>query len=240
MAQRIVFMPEIGEVVLSKRRGNTHLRLSINAAGKVRVGMPYWMPYQAGIAFAKSKSAWIQKHLAAYLTLKLQSGDLIGKSHRIKYIYNPSDNRTTLFVTNSQIIVKSNLSINDQRVQDKMITAGERALKVESERLLPQRVQYLASKHGFSYKQIRVRKLTARWGSCSNNGVITLSYYLLQLPWNLIDYVILHELTHTRHLHHGPNFWIEFKKVLPSAKLLQKEIRSYKPQVQAFQISTTE
>jgi len=105
---------------------------------------------------------------------------------------------------------------------------------------LPQRVQYLASKHGFSYKQIRVRKLTARWGSCSNNGVITLSYYLLQLPWNLIDYVILHELTHTRHLHHGPNFWTEFKKVLPSAKLLQKEIRSYKPQVQAFQISTTE
>jgi predicted metal-dependent hydrolase len=89
MAQRTVFVPEIGELILSKRKGATHLRLSINAAGKIRVGMPYWTPYQAGIAFAKSKSAWIRAQIANHNARNLQNGDLIGKSHRLHYNYKP-------------------------------------------------------------------------------------------------------------------------------------------------------
>jgi predicted metal-dependent hydrolase len=90
MAQKTVFVPEIGELILSKRRGATHMRLSINAAGKVRVGMPYWAPYQSGILFAKSKADWINKHLSNHTNQLLKDGDLIGKSHRINYVYKPA------------------------------------------------------------------------------------------------------------------------------------------------------
>jgi predicted metal-dependent hydrolase len=236
MAQRTVFVPEIGEVILSKRRGSTHIRLSINAAGKVRVGIPYWTPYQTGIDFAKSKAGWIQKNLKSHTDTKLQHGDLIGKSQRIVYNYQPSMQKILTRIINNQIIVSTSLSINDHRVQDKLQSACERALKAEAEILLPQRLKTLANKHDFVYKEVRIRKLTARWGSCSNKGVITLSYYLLQLPWSLIDYVILHELVHTRHLHHGKSFWDEFKRILPGAKEAQKAIRPYKPLVQAYHI----
>lgn len=232
--QRIVFIPEIGEVTLSKRHGTTHLRLSINAAGKVRVGLPYWTPYQAGVVFAKSRVSWIKKHLSEHINAGLQDGDLIGKSHRISYTYNAHNQNIATRITSSQIKVITALSINDQRVQTKIQSAGERALKAESEHLLPQRLKFLAQKHGFNYRQVKVRKLTARWGSCSNNGVITLSFYLLQLPWRLIDYVLLHELVHTKHMHHGPGFWDDFERVLPNAKALRKEIRPYKPTIQAY------
>jgi predicted metal-dependent hydrolase len=236
MAQRIVFVPEIGEVILSKRKGATHMRLSINAAGKVRVGMPYWTPYQAGIAFAKSKLDWIQIHLASHLSAKLQDGDLIGKSHRLHYVFNPSKQAITTKITANQIIVTTSLSLNDLRVQSKVIAACEKSLKSEAEHLLAQRLRLLAKRHDFTYKDVLIRKLTARWGSCSSKGVITLSYYLMQLPWHLIDYVLLHELVHTMHLHHGQEFWTEFKTILPNAKQLQKEIRPYKPLVQAYRI----
>jgi predicted metal-dependent hydrolase len=86
---------------------------------------------------------------------------------------------------------------------------------------------------------VQIRKLTARWGSCSSAKVITLSYYLMQLPWPLIDYVLLHELSHTEHMNHGSDFWGKFESVLPGAKVLRKEIRTYKPLVQAHQIIPT-
>jgi predicted metal-dependent hydrolase len=239
MAQRTVFVPEIGELILSKRKGATHMRLSINAAGKIRVGMPYWTPYQTGITFARSKSEWIKTHLAAHTIRKLHDGDLVGKSHRIKYVYQQDRKSVATSITTNQILVTTGLSLNDMRVQAKIIAACEKSLKIEAEHLLPQRLKYLAEKHGFTYKEVLVRKLTARWGSCSNKDVITLSYYLMQLPWNLIDYVLLHELVHTRHLHHGKDFWDEFKAILPNAKTLQKEIRPYKPLVQAHHIIPT-
>jgi predicted metal-dependent hydrolase len=236
MAQKTIFVPEIGEVILSKRKGATHMRLSINAAGKVRVGMPYWTPYQAGVAFARSKSDWIHSHLAAHSVNKLQNDDLIGKSHRIKYVFNLQSRQISTRVSANEIIITTSFSLNDMRVQDKLIAACEKALKNEAEHLLPQRLDHLAKYYGFEYKSVLVRKLTARWGSCSSKKVITLSYYLMQLPWNLIDYVLLHELTHTKHMHHGKEFWDEFKRYLPSARQLQKQIRPYKPLVKAYRI----
>jgi predicted metal-dependent hydrolase len=240
MAQKTVFVPEIGEVILSKRKGASYMRLSINATGKIRVGMPYWTPYQAGIVFVKSKSAWIKSHLAQYSIRKLAPGDLIGKSHRLHYVFAEGIYEITTRVKDNQVIVTTGLSLNDMRVQNKIMNACEKALKKDAQQLMPQRLQYLALKYGFSYREVSVRKLTGRWGSCSNKSDITLSYYLIQLPWKLIDYVLLHELVHTKHMHHGKDFWDEFKRILPNAKQLQKEIRAYKPLVQAYHIIPAE
>jgi predicted metal-dependent hydrolase len=232
MAQKTVYVPEIGELTLSKRRGATHMRLSINAAGKVRVATPY----QAGIVFARSKADWITKHHATRTDEALKDGDLIGKSHRLRFIYNSKQNNTTARLSSNLITVTSSHDILHPGVQKKIIEACEKALKVEAEHLLPMRLAELAKKNGFEYKSVQIRKLVARWGSCSNSKAITLSYYLMQLPWNLIDYVLVHELIHTKHMHHGKEFWDDFKKITPNAKVLQKEIRTYKPLVQAYRI----
>jgi predicted metal-dependent hydrolase len=236
MAQKTVFVPEIGELILSKRRGATNMRLSINAAGKVRVGMPYWAPYQAGVAFAKSKADWISKNLTAHSKQLLHDGDLVGKSHRLHFVFSPDQTSTNTRISQNAVTVSSPLELSNPLVQKKALTACERALKLEAEHLLIQRLKSLAHAHGYDFKKVQTRKLISRWGSCSSTKVITLSYYLMQLPWNLIDYVLIHELIHTRHMHHGKDFWNDFNKILPNARTLQKEIRKYKPLVQAYKI----
>ena len=51
----------------------------------------------------------------------------------------------------------------------------------------------------------------------------------MQLPWHLIDYVMLHELTHTKVMQHGAPFWRELELHVPHAKQLRKEIGEYHP-----------
>ena len=71
------------------------------------------------------------------------------------------------------------------------------------------RLDYLARKHGYSYNRLYVRNQRTRWGSCSSKNNISLNMKLLLLPDDLIDYVILHELVHTRIKNHSPRFWAE-------------------------------
>jgi predicted metal-dependent hydrolase len=234
MPLRRVLIPDIGEVTLAKRRGAKNLRLSINAKGEVRVSMPSWTPYAAGISFAKSRQDWITKHLESRQTTLLTDGMAIGKAHRLRFVTGTSPKIITR-LTPEAVIVTTGLPFSNAVVQAKAASAAERALRVEAMNLLPQRLQTLAATYGFEYKDVRVRKLTSRWGSCSHDKSITLSYFLIQMPWDLIDYVLLHELVHTKHLNHGPGFWRTFEAVLPSAKQRRKAIRQHSPRLESAQ-----
>lgn len=233
MAVKKVDVPGIGTVKLLKRKGSHSIRLSVSLAGEVRVSIPYWLPYDAGARFALSKVDWIQAQLIERTVTKLTEGQAIGKSHHLHFI---RDVRTTKVTARVQapiikITYPSYLDITDHEVQLIAGRAATRALRVQAERLLPQRLATLADLHGFSYKSSGIKRLSSRWGSCDNEKNIILNLYLIQLPWTLIDYVIIHELTHTRALNHGPDFWEEFEKHLPEAKSLRREIKQYRPVV---------
>lgn len=77
----------------------------------------------------------------------------------------------------------------------------------QAKQLLPQRVAALAAQHGFSYSKISIKNIHSRWGSCSAQNNLNFSIYLMNLPDELVDYVILHELCHTVHKNHGVKFW---------------------------------
>ncbi len=102
-------------------------------------------------------------------------------------------------------------------------------MRAQAEQLLPQRLEALASEHGFEYKDVAIKQLKSRWGSCDQQKHIVFNLFLMQLPWELIDYVILHELTHTRHLHHGPKFWGDMESILPRLKVYRRAMRSHQP-----------
>lgn len=233
MSQKNVDIPGIGPVVLAKRRGSRSLRLSISADGRVRVGMPTWTPYSVAISFAKSRQIWINEQRLNHQKNALEEGDLIGKAHRLHF-YNLESLSPAVKtrLTSTTIEIKSKLPFDDAKVQLKTLQTCERALKAESLALLPPRLADLASRHGYSYSSVSIKKLTSRWGSCSSQKNISLSIFLIQLPWPLIDYVLLHELAHTKHLHHGKDFWLALLGTLPTAKDAKKQIKNYKPAVQ--------
>lgn len=233
MAVKKMDVPGIGTVKLYKRRGSRSLRLTVSLGGEVRVSLPYWLPYDAGARFALSKVDWIQARLQERSTTLLTDGQAVGKSHHLTFISHPSVSRITARVQGPQIRIThpEYIDFDNSEVQVIAERAAIRALRLQAGRLLPQRLQALASVHGFTYKSSSIKRLSSRWGSCDNETNIILNLYLIQLPWELIDYVVLHELTHTRALNHGPDFWQEFEKHLPEAKKLRRVIKKYRPVV---------
>ena len=102
------------------------------------------------------------------------------------------------------------------------------AYRKEAKQLLPERVAFLAKQDGFSYNNLSIKNIKSRWGSCSAKNNINLSIYLMKLPDELIDYVILHELTHTIHKNHGKDFWNYLDKITGKPKELAARIKKYR------------
>jgi predicted metal-dependent hydrolase len=105
---------------------------------------------------------------------------------------------------------------------------AEEALRKKALAYLPGRTAELSSKHGFGCGRVTIRASRSRWGSCSANNNINLSLYLMLLPSRLIDYVIIHELVHTVHKNHGPQFWQLLEKHTEGARALAAEIKKYR------------
>ncbi len=216
-------------VTIYKCKNSRSLRLSINSKGEIKVSIPYWASYASGLAFAKSKYAWIEQKKKPVRVL--EQGRLIGKAHHLNFIADPLIKKPSTRIVSSEIIVRypSQYTIKSPSVQKAAETAGIRALRVQAENLLPQRLKSLALKHGFEYRSVSIKLLKSRWGSCDQDKRIVLNLYLMQLPWDFIDYVLLHELIHTRVLKHGPEFWSEFLKILPDAKQIRRKMHTYQP-----------
>lgn len=96
-----------------------------------------------------------------------------------------------------------------------------------AQRRLITRLAELAALHGFTYTRVTIRCQKTRWGSCSAKNAISLNAYLTLLPGYLVDYVILHELVHTRVKNHGPRFWEALDRLCGNARALRKEMRGH-------------
>jgi predicted metal-dependent hydrolase len=94
-------------------------------------------------------------------------------------------------------------------------------------RKMQARLDALAVLNGFTYNRLCIRNQKTRWGSCSATNNINLNVKLILLPERLIDYVLLHELLHTRIKNHGQEFWLELDRLTGNAKGLARSLRSY-------------
>ncbi len=101
------------------------------------------------------------------------------------------------------------------------------ALRRHAAQVLPERVRELAALHGFTPKFIQVRNQSSRWGSCSIRGRISLNWRLIQVPDFVRDYIVLHELTHLRHMNHSDRFWHALSQVCPGYREAESWIKSH-------------
>ncbi|MDH3360356.1 MAG: M48 family metallopeptidase [Desulfobulbaceae bacterium] len=99
--------------------------------------------------------------------------------------------------------------------------------KAAAQEKLPRRLKELAQQHNFTYNRVTIRNQKSRWGSCSTNNNISLNMKLLALPDELIDYVLLHELLHTKIKNHGPAFWANLNLLVANAKEKRAKLKAY-------------
>lgn len=98
-------------------------------------------------------------------------------------------------------------------------------LRSEARRRLLPRLEALSQRHGLPYSGLTFRLQKSRWGSCSSRGGISLNAFLIFLPEELADYVLLHELCHTRHLNHSQSYWRLVFALDPEALGKDKKLR---------------
>jgi predicted metal-dependent hydrolase len=100
-------------------------------------------------------------------------------------------------------------------------------LKHKAKLFLPERVKILADKMNLRYNKITIRSQKTRWGSCSTGKKLSLNYKLMKYRKEVVDYVIIHELSHLKEMNHSKNFWELVEDKCPDYKNLKKELKTF-------------
>lgn len=223
-------IPGIGTVHVTKKRGQRTMRLRVDNKGLVQVSMPWYVPKSTAMEFIATKKQWILDQQAEYV-FEPYDGMLLGKTLRLRIIENSAKTRSKAAPDEVVVHFAGKFDQSDASQTGKVHKAIMAALRTEAERILLPRLSDLAELYGFSYSSGRIKKVTGRWGSCDSNKQIALSLYLVQMPIEFIDYVIIHELAHTKHLNHSQQFWAEVARYCPDYKELRKQMRDLRPKI---------
>lgn len=224
--------PEFGEITVQKRSLASSVSVKIAPNGTLRVTMPTYAPLFAAKTLIKTSRAQIRKLLTEHQTIFSYTHDQpIGKSHHL--LIQTTTGKTKVTITGTQIIAQINHNDNPDSPSNQQLirTKVAAALRKEAKSYLPRRLSFLAEQHGFSYAATKITHASSRWGSCSSRGTISLNIGLMNLPFELIDYVIIHELCHTRHMNHSIAFWQEVAKFDPLYKAHRNTLKNHSPHV---------
>ena len=224
---------EFGEIKIRKNKLARSVKLSVGVDGSLRASIPYYSPEFAVRRLVNGNRDEIRKMLATHNAKNsYQDGDLIGKTHTL-FLRKFSGEEIKISNEGNQILVQipQELAFENQLVQSEIRKTVSKILRRQAKAYLPRRIDFLAEKYGFNFEKLRFSHTGTRWGSCSSSGTISLNIALMNLPHHLIDYVIIHELCHTRQMNHSFKFWQEVEKYCPDYKKYVQEIKQFSPTV---------
>ncbi len=139
---------------------------------------------------------------------------------------NTSFLRAKEFVLKNKDWIKERVSKSTPKTRENEAVIEER--RKLAHKILPKRLDELARKYGFKYAKVFVKNQRTVWGSCSYRNNINLNLNLVALDSEFIDYVLLHELTHTVHKNHQKAFYDLLTKNMPNALDVQKRLKKIK------------
>lgn len=224
---------EFGEIKIRKNKLARSVKLSVGVDGSLRASIPYYSPEFAVRRLVNGNRDEIRKMLATHNAKNsYQDGDLVGKTHTL-FLRKFSGEEIKISNEGNQILVQipQELAFENQLVQSEIRKTVSKILRRQAKAYLPRRIDFLAEKYGFNFEKLRFSHTGTRWGSCSSSGTISLNIALMNLPHHLIDYVIIHELCHTRQMNHSFKFWQEVEKYCPDYKKYVQEIKQFSPTI---------
>ena len=122
----------------------------------------------------------------------------------------------------SEIAIEGNFLI----VPETMTLDGFAAwMKEQGNDIIRERVDYYANLLGVKYSSIKMSEATRRWGSCGTGNTLNFAWRLVMCPQSVIDYVVVHELSHITYKDHSAKFWTRVATVIPSYKEAQDWLR---------------
>lgn len=217
-----------GSVNVRRYARSRHVKVSLSPSGTLEISAPIYTPITFLRLFLKSSQKDIDALIQQQTTVYVQSQTL-GRRHFIRF-YDGSDvsivyKKPTITIT-CPPAMRSLLAVQAEIKQYVV-----KALRSEAKVHLADRISQLAGEYGYTYETIRFTHSKSRWGSCNSRSVISLNIALMKLPDALIDYVLIHELAHTKEMNHGDNFWRLVAAADPSYKVHKVALRQYSPYI---------
>lgn len=223
--------------IVRSRRKTVCLR--VNTDGSVTVKAPNLYPSDEDILiFVETKAEWIVKNrnrLREREEMKLvrrfetdYSFPYLGEERLVQM---QDAKKTMIRYEDGKIVIRTPFYESLQVAYDTEENAAKieklrndlkKWYKKQSKEYLQKRVDHYAPVVGVTVTSVSIKSRKSQWGSCDTNGNITFSWRLVMARPEAIDYVVIHELCHRKHMDHSKNFWNEVQKYMPDYKEQQK------------------
>jgi predicted metal-dependent hydrolase len=206
---------QIDQIIRSQRRT---IALEVKRDGSLIVRAPKITPRGQIEELVKSKERWIRKKQEL---LKQQSLEAPAKKfipgEQFQYLGEPY----ALEVVEGQVTPlilddKFNLAAKSQHNALPVFTNWYRK---HASLVIKAIVANRAQQNGFTYARIRITNARTRWGSCGSKGSLNFTWRLIMAPWEVIDYVVVHEMVHLQVRNHSKAFWSKVGKLMPDYQL---------------------
>lgn len=203
------------QIVRSRR---SSISLHITPSGKLIVKAPYLIPHFVIQQFVDSKKDWIQKSLgkieARQPKHKTYQEDeeflFLGKVYKLR------------FYSGITIVPKGDYLYFPKALVFRIKKELESWYQKQAREIITQRVVYHAKKMNASYKDIFFSDTSSKWGTCFADNRLQFNWRLVMTPLLVLDYVVIHELTHTTEKHHQDSFWRKVRLCTPAYKQHRK------------------
>jgi len=186
-----------------------HAKLQIRPYGGLEVVIPPRFPRAQIPALVDRHAAWARRQLDRQTRLR----EAIRLPQQLRLAY---DNSSTPVVYGAEPLTWTDDLFSDSTPAPIVITSRDQAAQIaelrrwirrRARQLLPPKLREMAQRTGLEFKRVSIRSQKTRWGSCSSSGHISLNDQLLFLPQDTVEYLMIHELCHTRRLDHSHHFW---------------------------------
>ncbi len=231
MPVKVVQNNSLGSITLSQNSRSRRIRLSIKAGQRILVSFPAHVTFREAEKFAEQHKEWIIKQKDKLKPLLLpvsHETPLCTNYHQVNFRSHDGPYKLVRKENNFILYHPAHIPLEDAAAREPVLTLLTEVFRWEAKKYLLPRAAELAEIHGFRVNAFRIRDNKTLWGSCSAKNNISLNLHLMRLPGYLADFIVLHELVHTKIKNHGPRFWEMLNRVTGNqARELAHEIRNY-------------
>ena len=142
-----------------------------------------------------------------------------------------SEAAVNLFLIKKALWILSKITYFKHKPRVEVVThslAEINQYKKELQKILLVKLPFFAAYYNVIYKNVVIKNITSRWGSCSSKGNLNFNYKVVLLPEEFIDYIVVHELCHLLEMNHSKRFWNLVQEKIPHHKELRKQLKLYR------------
>jgi len=230
-------MPEIQhrdktiEFAISYRNRRT-LAIQIKPPGSILVMSPLGLSQETVKSMVRSKGDWIIKKL---LNIKKIASVSINREFRDGESFLHLGRECFLQIIPDKSLKRPKIRLSDGWLQiitpsedrDGLKKVLEKWYRKEAEKIITERLDFYRPKLNVEPAHVKVKQQKRRWGSCTPKGDLFFNWRIVMAPLPVVDYIIVHEMSHLIHKNHSARFWKTVEKVLPDYRARRKWLRDH-------------